>query len=248
MNVSDCYRILGLRTGASAEDVKASYRRLVRQYHPDVNPHNQEQAKDRFIQLTEAYRVLRQSVLATPPVREPNFAEVRQRSHPVSPEPRTVSQPESRQPSPQAPPQSGSPPQARARSASSASPPTQSPERSHPSFETELPEADQKLKQNAYYQLQTLLKTQRFPRAIALVEGLAQRLPQDLEVRQWQAITYQRWGRQLVSDRQFDKARIYLQKALKTDARNRSLWTEVQRDLRCIDEYQQTPQTTQLGR
>ncbi|MBF2079296.1 MAG: J domain-containing protein [Synechococcales cyanobacterium T60_A2020_003] len=244
MNVSDCYRILGLRTGASAEDVKASYRRLVRRYHPDVNPHNQEQAKDRFIQLTEAYRVLRQSVLATPPVREPNFAEVRQRSHPVSPEPPTVSKPASRQSSPQAPPPSGSSPS----SASSSSPAAQPQARSHPSFETDLSEADQELKQNAYYQLQTLLKTQRFPRAIALVEGLAQRLPQDLEVRQWQAITYQRWGRQLVSDRQFDKARIYLQKALKTDARNRSLWTEVQRDLRCIDEYQQTPQATQLER
>lgn len=235
MNVSDCYRILGLRAGASVEDVKASYRRLVRQYHPDVNPHNQEQAKDRFIQLTEAYRVLSQAVPPAPPMREPNFAEVRRQSRsgsaappsqPISPPP-----PQTPEPSP----------------ASEQKPAEEPPPRSYPTIETHLSEADQKLKQSAYNQLQQLLKAQRFPRAIALVEGLAQRLPVDLEVRQWQAITYQRWGRQLVADQKFDKARIYLQKALRIDSRNRSLWTEVQRDLRRIEEHQSNAQAAQLG-
>lgn len=238
MNVSDCYRILGLRAGASVEDVKASYRRLVRQYHPDVNPHNQEQAKDRFIQLTEAYRILSQAVPATPPVREPNFAEVRRQS-------RGVSTGESPQPTPAAP----SPPAKASAAATTSSQEAveKPPQRTYPTLETDLSEADRKLKESAYSQLQQLLKTQRFPRAIALVEGLAQRLPEDLEVRQWQAITYQRWGRQLVTDQKFDKARIYLQKALKIDSRNRSLWTEVQRDLRRIEEYQANPQAAQLG-
>jgi tetratricopeptide (TPR) repeat protein len=81
-----------------------------------------------------------------------------------------------------------------------------------------------------------LLKYRRFARAIALVEGLAQRIPQDPEVRQWQAIAYQSWGRHLVNERQLDKARIYLKKALRTDPHNRSLWAEVERDFRRIEQ------------
>merc|ERR1712117_496185 len=38
-------------------EVKASYRRLARIYHPDVNPKDQ-QAKDKFIAVTEAYKIL----------------------------------------------------------------------------------------------------------------------------------------------------------------------------------------------
>ena len=55
MEIADCYRLLGLRTGASYEDIKASYRRLARMYHPDANPTNQQQAKEKFIQLTDAF-------------------------------------------------------------------------------------------------------------------------------------------------------------------------------------------------
>jgi tetratricopeptide (TPR) repeat protein len=87
-----------------------------------------------------------------------------------------------------------------------------------------------------YSQLQQLLKEQRFPRAIALVEGLAQRLPKDLEVRQWQAITYQRFGRYLIGHQQVEKACIYLKKALKTDPHNKSLWYEVDRDFQRIEQ------------
>jgi curved DNA-binding protein CbpA len=227
MNLSDCYRILGLRTGASFEEVKSSYRRLVRRYHPDVNPHNQDLAKDRFIQLTEAYQTLSRSTRTTSPAREPNFAEVRRRSPQTADSP-AASQSQGASPSPPTSPSSERSPRPPADFTCTDS-----------TFTEPLSATDQKLKQRAYEQLQVLLKTQRFPRAIALVEGLAQRIPSDLEVRQWQAITYQRWGRQLVSDRHFEKARIYLQKALKTDSRNRSLWSEVQRDLRRIEEAQQ---------
>ena len=95
---------------------------------------------------------------------------------------------------------------------------------------------DQRLKQMFYGQLQTLFRQQRLPRAIALVEGLAQRLPRDPEVRQWQAITYQRWGRHLISQYQFSKARIYLKKALVTDPHNKSLWHEINRDFFKLDQ------------
>ncbi len=100
---------------------------------------------------------------------------------------------------------------------------------------TQLPELELQLKQNSYLQLQQLLKYQRFPRAIALVEGLAQRMPQDREVRQWQAIAYQRWGRKLIAEGKLDKARSYLKKALKTDPHNRALWMEVERDFRQLE-------------
>jgi tetratricopeptide (TPR) repeat protein len=100
----------------------------------------------------------------------------------------------------------------------------------------DLTQTDQQLKQNAYEQLQQFLREHRFPRAIALVEGLAQRMPQDIEVRQWQAITYQRWGRQLMNENQPEKARRYLKKALRTDPHNKSLWQEVEKDFRRLEQ------------
>lgn len=100
----------------------------------------------------------------------------------------------------------------------------------------DLSAEDQQLKQAFYQQLQTLFRQQRLPRAIALVEGLAQRIPRDPEVRQWQAITYQRWGRYLIAQYQFSKAHIYLKKALVTDPHNKSLWHEINRDLFQLDQ------------
>src|SRR6478735_6623150 len=57
MDLGDCYRVLGLRSGASFAEIKTSYRRLAQQYHPDINP-DDKKAKDKFIALTEAYRLL----------------------------------------------------------------------------------------------------------------------------------------------------------------------------------------------
>lgn len=102
-------------------------------------------------------------------------------------------------------------------------------------FNPELTTEEKKIKENFYLELQNLLKSKRFPRAIALIEGLAQRIPHDAEIRQWQAISYQRWGRQLIAEKQVDKARNYLKKALKTDPHNRALWAEVERDFRQLE-------------
>lgn len=93
-----------------------------------------------------------------------------------------------------------------------------------------LVSSEASLKQEAYRQLRALLKQHKFPRAIALVEGLANRMPADIEISQWQAIVYQRWGRYLIAQGQFHKARLYLKKALATDPDNLSLWREVNRD------------------
>jgi len=74
MDLEDYYRILGLRSGVSFADVKASYRRLVQQYHPDINPDDLK-AKDKFIAVTEAYKFL-QTVLPAEEIK-PRSSEVR---------------------------------------------------------------------------------------------------------------------------------------------------------------------------
>lgn len=56
-NKRDYYEILGLTRGASAEEIKKAYRRLARQYHPDVNP-NDKSAEEKFKEINEAYEVL----------------------------------------------------------------------------------------------------------------------------------------------------------------------------------------------
>jgi len=203
MNLAECYRILGLESGASFDAIKASYRRLARRYHPDVNPGNQ-QAKEKFIELTEAYRSLLSTIGSTESMAQSDGQ-------------RTDAEPT---PMPTVPASAGK---------------TRITRKQPPLQFTNLSPLEQQLKTNSYQQLQQMLKEQRFPRAIALIEGLARRIPQDSEVKQWQAIAYQRWGRQLIQERQFEKARIYLKKALRTDPHNRSLWAEVERDFRYME-------------
>jgi molecular chaperone DnaJ len=52
----DYYATLGVGRDASAEELKKAYRKLARQYHPDVN--DAPDASDRFKELTLAYEVL----------------------------------------------------------------------------------------------------------------------------------------------------------------------------------------------
>ncbi|MDQ3762155.1 MAG: DnaJ domain-containing protein [Actinomycetota bacterium] len=52
----DYYEVLGVNRGASAEDIQRAYRKLARQYHPDVN--KDPGAEERFKQISEAYDVL----------------------------------------------------------------------------------------------------------------------------------------------------------------------------------------------
>ena len=206
MTLAECYRLLGLNSGASFEQIKASYRRLARQYHPDINP-SDRLAKDKFVQLTTAYQFLLTHGLAAKP------------DEPANPLPKVVVRKkmttEATESSPQNP-------------AVRKVPPLQ--------INPKLSSLEQHLKESSYQQLQQLLKEQRFPRAIALVEGLSKRIPQDPEVIQWQAIAYQRWGRQLIHEKQLNKARIYLKKALRADPHNRSLWAEVEKDFRRIEQ------------
>ncbi len=83
------------------------------------------------------------------------------------------------------------------------------------------------LKWQLYYELQSLLKQQQFLKAVALIEGLAQRSPQDAQICQWQGIIYSQFGHQLIKNRDLEKATIYLKKALRVDPHNRQLCQEV---------------------
>jgi len=56
MTQRDYYEILGLPRTASAEDIKATFRKLARQYHPDVS--KEEDAEEKFKEINEAYGVL----------------------------------------------------------------------------------------------------------------------------------------------------------------------------------------------
>ena len=53
----DYFKVLGLQRGADADAVKRAFRKLARQYHPDVNPNNKE-AEAKFKEISEAYEVL----------------------------------------------------------------------------------------------------------------------------------------------------------------------------------------------
>ena len=53
---ADYYELLGISRNASKEDIKRAYRRLARQYHPDVN--KEEGAEERFKEINRAYEVL----------------------------------------------------------------------------------------------------------------------------------------------------------------------------------------------
>lgn len=53
----DYYEILGVPRNATAEEIRKAHRRLVRQYHPDLNRNN-PQAAEKFKEIQEAYDVL----------------------------------------------------------------------------------------------------------------------------------------------------------------------------------------------
>jgi DnaJ-class molecular chaperone len=55
----DYYQILGLARGASADDIKKAYRRLARQYHPDLHSGAKKaEMEKRFKEVNEAHEVL----------------------------------------------------------------------------------------------------------------------------------------------------------------------------------------------
>ena len=53
----DYFKVLGVERGADADTIKRAFRKLARQYHPDVNP-GDKAAEAKFKEVSEAYEVL----------------------------------------------------------------------------------------------------------------------------------------------------------------------------------------------
>ncbi|MBR5405512.1 MAG: J domain-containing protein, partial [Oscillospiraceae bacterium] len=56
----DYYEVLGVQKNASDDELKKAYRKLARQYHPDLHP-DDPSAEEKFKEITEAYEVLSNS-------------------------------------------------------------------------------------------------------------------------------------------------------------------------------------------
>ncbi|WP_158859980.1 J domain-containing protein [Lunatibacter salilacus] len=57
MEFIDYYKVLGLTSSATADEVKKAYRKLARKFHPDLNP-NDVSAQRKFQEVNEANEVL----------------------------------------------------------------------------------------------------------------------------------------------------------------------------------------------
>ena len=57
MDFIDYYSVLGVARDADEKAIKKAYRKLARQYHPDVNP-DDPAAEQKFKEVGEAYAVL----------------------------------------------------------------------------------------------------------------------------------------------------------------------------------------------
>ena len=57
METKDLYKVLGVSKGASQDEIRRSYRKLARKYHPDANREDPK-AEERFKEVQQAYEIL----------------------------------------------------------------------------------------------------------------------------------------------------------------------------------------------
>lgn len=56
MNLKEAYTTLGLAVGTSPEDAKKQYRKLTKEFHPDIN--KEDGAEEKFKKINEAYQII----------------------------------------------------------------------------------------------------------------------------------------------------------------------------------------------
>lgn len=56
--MQDYYQILGIADDAGKDVIKKAFRRLAFQFHPDLNPDNQQQSESQFKIVKKAYDIL----------------------------------------------------------------------------------------------------------------------------------------------------------------------------------------------
>jgi curved DNA-binding protein CbpA len=71
-DINDAYKILGLEPGASQAQVKRTYRKLVKIWHPDrfVDQRQKQEAEEKIKSINAAYNKLKSESLSEPPIIE----------------------------------------------------------------------------------------------------------------------------------------------------------------------------------
>ena len=59
MDINECFKILGLDSSASFDDIKKAYYREAKKYHPDTTPFDKIYAEEKFKQINLAYSILK---------------------------------------------------------------------------------------------------------------------------------------------------------------------------------------------
>ena len=96
----------------------------------------------------------------------------------------------------------------------------------------------QEFEKRAFY-LKKALKSRDWVYALSQAESLFHQFPSYPEAIHLLAITYQRRGNALISEKRYSQARAYLAKALETEPGNKSLAFEIERDLQRISQSSQ---------